>query len=141
MNTGIMPAPVSMYDLILGEEINTDNITEQENANMRSTEEVIGYDIHALDGKIGTITDFLMEDSSWEIEFMIIEAGSWFHEKKALISPKWIKEINGATYEVRITGSLEQIKNSPEYDIHNPLTENDVTSHYNYYHAMISPSI
>lgn len=138
---GIIPPPISMYDVILSEEKNTNNITEQGNPHLRSTEKVIGYNIKALDGEIGKIEDFLMEDSNWKIDFMAIDAGSWLNEKKVLISPKWIKEIKWATDEVIINASIEHVKNSPEYDTNQPLNENDATNLYNHYDGLISHSI
>jgi hypothetical protein len=37
---------------------------------LRSTQEVTGYDIHATDGDIGEVEDFIIDDVSWKIHFL-----------------------------------------------------------------------
>jgi hypothetical protein len=49
---------------------------------LRSTQEVTGYDIHATDGDIGEVEDFIIDDVSWKIHFLIVETGNWFSGKK-----------------------------------------------------------
>jgi hypothetical protein len=53
---------------------------------LRSTQEVTGYDIHATDGDIGEVEDFIIDDVSWKIHFLIVETGNWFWEKSDYFS-------------------------------------------------------
>ena len=57
---------------------------------LRSTAKVKGYKIHAYDGNIGDIEDFIVDDSSWRLDFMVVNTGNWLLGKKVLISPAWI---------------------------------------------------
>jgi uncharacterized protein YrrD len=45
------------------------------------TQEVTGYNIHATDGDIGEVEDFIIDDVSWKIHFLIVETGNWFSKK------------------------------------------------------------
>ena len=103
------------------------------NPHLRGTKEVKGYTIHAVDGEIGEVEDFIVDDSSWRIHFMVLDTGKWLPGKKVLISPKWIREIKWATSEVFVDLSVDAIKNSPEYDHSLTFPENYETTLYDYY--------
>jgi sporulation protein YlmC with PRC-barrel domain len=90
---------------------------------LRSTEQVTDYDIRATDGYIGGLEDFLVDDNSWKIDYMVVDVGRWLLERKVLISPKWITQIKWITTEVFVSASVEQVKNSPEYNTNIPLNE------------------
>jgi hypothetical protein len=49
------------------------------------------YDIHATDGDIGEVEDFIIDDVSWKIHFLIVETGNWFSGKKVIISHVGLK--------------------------------------------------
>jgi hypothetical protein len=49
---------------------------------LRSTQEVTGYDIHATDGDIGEVEDFIIDDVSWKIHFLMWKPATGFREKK-----------------------------------------------------------
>ncbi|ATP56296.1 hypothetical protein CPT03_07330 [Pedobacter ginsengisoli] len=76
---------------------------------LRSVSEVIGYHIHATNGEIGHVAD-LMVDEHFKVSFMIVETGSWFSERKILLSPQRIKEINWANSSVEVDVSMETVK-------------------------------
>jgi uncharacterized protein YrrD len=94
-----------------------------ENPHLRSTHEVMGYDIHATDGDIGEVEDFIIDDATWKIHFLVVDTGHWFPGKKVLISPDRIKEIDWETDAVIINTTIAQVKSSPEYDPAQELTE------------------
>ncbi len=54
------------------------------------------------------------------------------------ISPDWIKEINWETSEVIVNASVEQVKNSPEYDASKQLSTEYEANLKNYYGRFIS---
>jgi len=105
---------------------------------LRSAKSIQGYSINALDDTIGDVEDFLVDDSNWIIQFMVVDTGNWFPGKKVIISPYWIREINWATSEVTVNASVEQVKNSPEYDAAKHLTTEYEANLQNYYGRFIS---
>ncbi len=111
------------------------NATEHahDNPHLRSTHEVKGYDIHATDGDIGEVEDFIVDDVTWKIHFLVVETGNWFSGNKVLISPQWIKEVKWEEHEVTINHSKDKVKNSPEYDSSQPVNdtyEHSLNDHY-----------
>ncbi|MEP6604916.1 MAG: PRC-barrel domain-containing protein, partial [Nitrosospira sp.] len=53
---------------------------------LRSAKEVTGYNVHASDGEIGHIADFLVEDDDWSIHYLVVDTKNWWPGKKVLIS-------------------------------------------------------
>jgi hypothetical protein len=103
-------------------------------SHLRSTLEVTGYHIHAEDGEIGHIEDFIIDDEIWTIRYLIIDTRNWLPGKKVLISPKWIEKVSWNESKVYINIPREKIKKAPEYTEQSLLTRNYETilhGHYN----------
>lgn len=95
---------------------------QQEDVHLRSTKEVSGYYIEASDGDIGHVEDFLIDDETWTIRYMVVDTRNWWPGKKVVVSPEWIRGVSWTDEKVRIDLSREAIKNAPEFDEHAPLS-------------------
>jgi hypothetical protein len=62
------------------------------------------------------LVDFIVEDDSWKIRYLVIDTRKWWRGKKVIISPQWIAAIDWAQAKVHVNLSREGIKQSPEYD-------------------------
>jgi uncharacterized protein YrrD len=82
---------------------------------LRSTREVTGYDILAKDGLIGHVDDFIIDDETWTIRYLVVATRNWLPGKKVLVSPKWITSVNWTESNVTTDLTREAIKQSPEY--------------------------
>ena len=84
---------------------------------LRSTAEVTGYDIQASDGSIGHVKDFIFDDQSWAIRYLVIDTRNWWPGgKKVLLAVRWVERIDWADKTVHIAMSRDQVKASPDYD-------------------------
>jgi hypothetical protein len=83
---------------------------------LRSIEAVTGYHIHASDGEIGHVEDFLVEDTDWSIHDLVVDTKNWWPGKKVLISPRSIREIDWMDNMVKLNVDREKVKDSPTYD-------------------------
>ena len=101
---------------------------------LRSTHDVSGYHIQATDGEIGHVEDFIIDDETWAIRYLIIDTRNWWPGKKVLISPQWIERVSWSESKVFVNLSRETIKQSPEYTEESLLTrdyETGLHRHYN----------
>ncbi|MGH7367447.1 MAG: PRC-barrel domain-containing protein [Candidatus Rokuibacteriota bacterium] len=87
---------------------------------LRSTRDVTGYYIAALDGDIGHADDFLIEDQAWAIRYMIVDTRNWWPGKKVVLSPEWIKTVSWTDSRVYVDLRQEEIKAAPEYEPSRP---------------------
>lgn len=49
---------------------------------MRSTAVVSGYNIQAFDGENGHVDDSMIDDATWEIRYLVIDAVNWWPGEK-----------------------------------------------------------
>jgi hypothetical protein len=83
---------------------------------LRSAKEVRGYHIAAVDGDIGHVEDFLVEDHSWALRYLVVDTRNWLPGRKVIIFPEWIEDVDWTERKVRVTLGREMIKSSPEYE-------------------------
>jgi hypothetical protein len=76
---------------------------------------VSGHYVQATDGEIGHVEDFIIDDETWAIRYLIIDTRNWWPGKKVLISPQWIERVSWNESKVFVDLSREVIKKSPEY--------------------------
>ena len=101
---------------------------------LRSSRDVTGYYIAALDGEIGHVDDFLVEDRAWAIRYLLVATRNWWPGKKVLISPEWIKTVSWADSQVQVDLRRDEIKAAPEYDPSRPFDreyESRLIEHHN----------
>ena len=92
--------------------------TSQEKAwgsHVRSIRDLRGNEFHATDGDIGHVSDAIIDDTSWEIRYFIIDTHNWWPGKKVLIDPKWIESVSWGEEKVSVNLTREAIRQSPEY--------------------------
>jgi hypothetical protein len=80
-----------------------------------STHDVTGHRIQASDGEIGHVKDFIIDDETWAIRYLVIDTGNWWPGKKVLVSPRWIERVSWPESKVLVNLRCETIKQSPEY--------------------------
>ena len=89
---------------------------------LRSAAEVTGYAIHATDGSIGHVSDFIFDNETWAIRYLVVETRNWWPGgKSVLIGVHWIGRIDWAERNVHVTITLAQVRSSPIYDDSSPV--------------------
>jgi hypothetical protein len=100
---------------------------------LRSVEEVRGYHIQGNDEGIGHIIDFIVDDESWEVRYLVIDTSNWWFGKKVLVSPHWASQINWAEKKVYLDLSQKAIKSSPVWDPTEAINREYESRLYDYY--------
>lgn len=88
-----------------------------EDRHLQSTKAVTGFQIKALDGIVGHVNGFFVDDRSWSIPGLVVEAGHWYSEKEILISAENIDRINYEESTVLVNLSRADIQRTPETDV------------------------
>ena len=101
---------------------------------LRSTDSVTGHDIQALDGEIGHVEDFVIEDETWAIRYLIVGTRNWWPGKKVLLSTQWIERVSWSESKVFLNLSREAIKQAPEFTEESLLTRDYETGLHHHYH-------
>jgi hypothetical protein len=83
--------------------------------NLRSTEDVAGHYVQALDGEIGHVEDFIIDDKTWTIRYLVVDTVNWWPGKHVLVSPQWIERVSWEESKVFVNLPLGIIRRSPPY--------------------------
>ncbi|WP_281685122.1 PRC-barrel domain-containing protein [Thalassobaculum salexigens] len=120
---GVMGAPAVPLseDVLPGHDAPPSRVREEAEGrgdpNLRSADEVEGYDIQATDGEIGHVEDFMVDEIAWVIRYFVVDTRNWLPGgRKVLISPASASDITWADRSASVTLTREQVKNSPAYD-------------------------
>ena len=74
---------------------------------------LIGYDVEAIDGKIGSV-----DEATYEIggRYLVIDTGGWIFGKKVMLPAGTIDRIGHGERKVFIGRNRDEIKAAPEFD-------------------------
>jgi hypothetical protein len=107
---------------------------ESEDSHLRSANEVSGYRIQALDDAFGHIEQFILDDETWAIRYLVADTRNWWAGKRVLLAPSWISWVSWPEARVYVDLDRETVRRGPEYNPASPLTreyEQSLFEHYN----------
>jgi hypothetical protein len=105
----------------------------QGDSHLRSYEKVRGCAIHAQDGELGHVSDFLIDDTDWRIRYLEVGTRNWLPGKHVLLALEWIERVSFDGGQVFVNLPRSAIKNAPGYDPASPLSrayEQQLHDHY-----------
>jgi len=87
---------------------------EGADAHLRSAQAVTGYHLHASDGTIGHVYDFMMDTQSWCIRQLVIKTGHRFSGKEVQIPTSQVDRISWEESTVFAHMDKDAVEQSPE---------------------------
>jgi hypothetical protein len=116
-------------------------VHEPRDPHLRSSGEVRGYGMHARDGEIGEVVDFVVHEKApgrsqvlshplggpgearvggaheddWSIRYLVADTRKWLPGRKVLLAPSWVQAIRWADREIVIDMERETLRTAPEY--------------------------
>lgn len=110
-----------------------ENPPEYDANTLRSSEEVMGYHLHANDGEVGHVEDFIMDSKPWTMRYLVVDTHNWLPGRKVLIIPDWITSIQWEHRAVAVDLTREGVKGSPEYNPNEPINREYEARLFDYY--------
>jgi hypothetical protein len=92
---------------------------------LRSTGLLRGYGVRGIDGDIGHVEDFLIDDASWALRCVVVSTRHWRPGKRVLVPSDWIAWVSWIELTVHVDLYLREILNAPEFDASHPFTDQD----------------
>lgn len=83
---------------------------------LRSVAAVTGYYIHASDGEIGHVEDFLIDDAGWSVRYLTVDTRNWWPGERVLVSPRSVHDIDWAARMINLQVTRQKVKDAPRYD-------------------------
>ena len=75
-----------------------------------------GFHVGATDGPIGHLDDFIVDEATWQIRYVVIDTSNWLGGKWVAVSPASIVAIDWANQSVTMNLTRDEIKRSPTMD-------------------------
>ena len=82
---------------------------------LHKTSRLKGFHLHASDGEIGHVDDFLV-DPSWKVAYVVVDTSNWVGGKSVLVSPAAITNVDVEKQEIRVRLTRKEIEKSPSID-------------------------
>ena len=114
-------------------EENQKNEEAEEETDLRSAKEIIGYGVQARDGDIGHIDDLVIDDETWVLRYLAVDTRDWLPGKKVLVAIQWLEAINWLEKKAATELSRGEIKESPPYDPSAPVNREYEDRIFDYY--------
>jgi sporulation protein YlmC with PRC-barrel domain len=92
-----------------------------------------GFEIRATDGSLGTVSDFLFDDSTWTVRWMVVDTGQWLTGRKVLVHPSAVISAEYGARELNVALTKAQVKGSPDILQDRPVSRQMQTDLYGYY--------
>jgi hypothetical protein len=88
---------------------------EAADSHLRSCKAVTGHHIEATDGEIGHVDDFLLDDETWAIRYLVVDTSNWWVGHKVVIAPRWIRSVSWLDGRVSVDLTRQAVKDAPPY--------------------------
>ena len=75
-----------------------------------------GFHIHAIDGEIGHVDEFLLDAESWTIRYLVVDTSNWIGGRSVLISVALVSAVDSSSRKMRVQLTRAQLKDSPSID-------------------------
>lgn len=112
---------------------------KQPGSHLRSLREVLGYAVHGIDGEIGTIEDFVIEDMLWGVHFVAMSLKN--STRSILLPPESFRSISWRGKAAWVNLKRDEIANCPEFDPTKPVNQGTNHRAYDYYgRPVLSPA-
>jgi hypothetical protein len=83
---------------------------------LHKTGKMRGFHIHAIDGEIGHVDEFLVDEQGWVIRYLVVDTSNWIGGRSVLISTALVESIDSPKEEIRVRMTRDQIEHGPSVE-------------------------
>lgn len=89
---------------------------ESQDPHLRSAKAIRRYGIRAIDGELGHVEDFVVDDESWAIRYLIVDPASWWPGQHVVVSTEWITRVRVDDATIAVDLDRETVRHAPRFD-------------------------
>lgn len=75
-----------------------------------------GFHVHATDGPIGHVDDFLVDEALTKVCFLVVDTSNWLGGKWVAVSPASVANVDYSNSIVHVNMTREEIRKSPSME-------------------------
>ena len=84
---------------------------------LHKTSRMAGYHIVALDGEVGHVDDFLVDEGTWIVRYLVVDTSNWIGGRSVLISAGVVTAVDSTSRTIRVQLTRDQVEQSPSIDV------------------------
>ena len=88
---------------------------ERGDPHLHSATEVVGYGIDATDGELGHVEDYLIDEGTWAIRYLIVDPRNWWPNAHVVVGVDWLTGVSWERRTVGVDMTREAVRNAPEW--------------------------
>jgi hypothetical protein len=108
-------------------------------SHLRSVREVLGYSLHNSDGEIGSLEDFIIEDTLWGMHHLVVALGQP-PQRSVIVSPESIRTFSWPGKAAWMNLTLEELEIRPDFDATSAVNRGKENRLYDFYGRPVYPS-
>ena len=78
-----------------------------------SVKKTSGYHIHARNGEIGHVDDFLIGQDSWRIRYLLVDTSNWIGGRSVIVSSDAVERVDKEDNQIYVAADRDAIENAP----------------------------
>jgi sporulation protein YlmC with PRC-barrel domain len=90
---------------------------------LRTSNELIRYDVQATDGKIGAVKDLLFDDKTWRIRSFVVDTGGFLSHHNVLIDPERVRSLDFPEESLVLDVTKSEVQASPGLETAPPVSQ------------------
>lgn len=98
-----------------------------------NTKELYGHQLAASDGLIGHVKDFLFDDDTWVVRYVVADTGDWLPGRLVLLSPHSFGRWDQQEKTLHVSLDKRQIECSPPIETHRTVSRQFEVDYYRHY--------
>ena len=79
---------------------------------LHKTSYMRGFHVHATDGGIGHVTEFLV-DENWFVRYVVVDTSNWIGGKNVIIPSSAVEKVNSPDKKLMLRLTRAEIQRSP----------------------------
>jgi len=92
-----------------------------------------GFSVEATDGRVGSVSDFLFDETTWKLRWLVVDTGNWLTDRKLLLHPSAIDRVDAPERALLVRLTRDQVEKSPGIGTDEPVSrqmEHRLNSYY-----------
>ena len=90
--------------------------TEDQQFHLCSACDLKGCDVQALDGEMGQLDDLLVDDDTWQIEYLRVRISNAMGNKSVLVPRQWVRRVDWLNRRIETNVSCRCVRGMPAFD-------------------------
>ena len=103
---------------------------------LRELRTLIDSPVIATDGETGRVRDFLFDDQTWLVRYLVLDVGNWLRRRDVVLPVAAFEPPDWTTKACRVRLSKNGVQNSPDVDAEKPVSRQQELAMRDYFGAL-----